>query len=973
MVWSTSGAKSVCLQVDNQSCLSGIACQTTNVQELPNAGIAAVSNQCLSSNSYDFVYNGDPNVSTYAWDFGADAVPATSSSSVPPTVSYLNPGPKKVSVVVTRNGCVSDSAIINFEVVPDPEANFSFSTGVSCQADGVSFQYTGIPVGPNQTYAWDFGADAIPATSSQPNPGTIMYASGGTKTVSLIVGYQGCIATSVQQVTINPGPVVNAGIDRSFCDGDGGVQVDATVSGGTAPYFYEWTCDDPGNCGISNAFAEDPIMNPNITQASETVVYYFQVTDVNGCVSNLDSVEIEVKAKPLADAGPDRDICAEGPGAFLNGGEAPGNQAPQPFTYQWLPADGLNADDIPNPFARPDTTTIYTLVVTSANGCSSDVTTLDTTSTVTVRVNELPIAEAGADTAICLNEMVQLQGSSSGGGPAYTYAWTPATPGTIDDASSPSPNVTPNFTTTFFLVVSSNGCDSYADSVEVIVDTKPTLSPGTDVSVCQGDSVQLDGSASGDPNGSNYNYQWTPASDLSADDVAKPMAAPKQTTTYTVVATSEHGCGSDARQVLVTVESTPVVFLLSTDTVICEGTEITLAADHGFKTPPSNPVSYSWTPEASITTSPFVSSVTVAPSTTTLYTVTASAPSGCATTDEILITVSPKVEALVRADTTQFCEGTSTQLYAEGGRGNASFRWLPGAGLSDSTIAEPVASPEVSTLYQVIITEGACADTASLDLEINPAPTADYLASQSSGCEGLEVNFMENSTNGTNYLWDFGDGSGVVNGQNPTYTYNTAGSYPVTLRVIGPGGCEDVITKTTVEISPSGTADFSSDPVAGAEVALPDAGVNFTDLSANGVSWYWDFGDGTISTEASPNHIYQSAGEYSVSLTVTDVNGCVSQIQYGPYIVFSPELAIPNLLTPNDDGVNDRFIVQYTGSESYNLEIFDRWGRSFFQSDAPQDAWEGTDQAGASAREGVYFYSLKIGEKLYNGSFTLMR
>ncbi|MEL7340132.1 MAG: gliding motility-associated C-terminal domain-containing protein, partial [Bacteroidota bacterium] len=66
-------------------------------------------------------------------------------------------------------------------------------------------------------------------------------------------------------------------------------------------------------------------------------------------------------------------------------------------------------------------------------------------------------------------------------------------------------------------------------------------------------------------------------------------------------------------------------------------------------------------------------------------------------------------------------------------------------------------------------------------------------------------------------------------------------------------------------------------------------------------------------------------------------------------------------------------VIQYTGSESYNLEIFDRWGRSFFQSDAPQDAWEGTDQAGARAREGVYFYSLKIGEKLYNGSFTLMR
>ena len=239
-----------------------------------------------------------------------------------------------------------------------------------------------------------------------------------------------------------------------------------------------------------------------------------------------------------------------------------------------------------------------------------------------------------------------------------------------------------------------------------------------------------------------------------------------------------------------------MVWIESADTVICEGAEIELSANHGFKTPASTPVSYAWTPEASATSSPFLPQLRVAPSTTTVYTVTASAPSGCATSDQILITVSPSVEASVRADTTQFCEGTSTQLYAEGGRGNASFRWLPGLGLSDSTIAEPLASPTVSTLYQVVVTEGACSDTASLDLRINPAPMADYVNSQASGCEGLEVNFMENSTNGVNYLWDFGDGSGVVNGPNPSYTYASPGEYPVSLTVIGAGGCEASITKT---------------------------------------------------------------------------------------------------------------------------------------------------------------------------------
>jgi gliding motility-associated-like protein len=972
--WATPGVKTVCLQTEENGCISTLTCNNIQVLDPPDADIAPVSNQCFDGNSVNFVYTGDANATTYAWNFGADANPAISSSATPGPVSYTNPGPKTVSLVVTRNGCVSDTAFVNFEVVPDPEAPFTFSSGASCQDVGVAFQYTGTPVGPNQTYLWDFGQGAIPASSSQSNPGTVNYASGGNKSVTLTVNYRGCIDQTTEQVTIYESPQANAGPDKEFCDGEGGVQVTASVSGGTPAYFYDWTCDDPGNCGISNAFAQSPFMNPDITLATDTVVYYYQVTDVNGCKSNVDSVRVTVKAKPIIDAGPDRNICAEGPGQFLSGGPAANNNAPLPFTYQWSPAIGLNDANVPNPFARPDTTTIYTLVVTSTNGCTSEVTTLDTLSTTTVHVNALPIAEAGADTAICLDDAVQLAGSASGGGPNYSYAWTPAMPGTIDDPTSPSPNVSPEFTTTFFLVVSSNGCDSYADSVEVIVDTKPTLSPGSDESICQGDSVRLDGLASGDPFGSQYSYEWTPTVGLSDPGQGDPLAGPKQTTTYTVVATSEHGCGSDAKSILVTVESTPIVFILKPDTVVCEGDEINLFADHGFKTPSATPVVYDWQPQdGSIISSPFVKSIQIVPTTTTIYSVTATAPSGCATTDEVLVTVNPRVEATLSADTTQFCEGLATRLYAAGGLGNAEVQWLPSTGLDDSTSFNPFASPSENTTYQVVITEGACSDTAAVSLTINPAPIPDYFASQDAGCAGLEVSFMENATNGTNFLWDFGDGSPVNNEVNPSHVYAEPGSYPVTLTAVGPGGCEADITKTVVEVSDGAFADFSSSPEAMNEIPLPGATVQFTDLSANGVSWYWDFGDGNVSTAQNPTHTYAQAGEYGVSLTVTDGNGCTSTIQYGPYIIFNPDLMIPNLFSPNGDGTNDRFVVQYTGNESFMLEIFDRWGRTVFTSDAVQDAWEGQDSGGGLAREGVYYYSLQIGERMYNGHVTLLR
>lgn len=64
--------------------------------------------------------------------------------------------------------------------------------------------------------------------------------------------------------------------------------------------------------------------------------------------------------------------------------------------------------------------------------------------------------------------------------------------------------------------------------------------------------------------------------------------------------------------------------------------------------------------------------------------------------------------------------------------------------------------------------EGICYDDTSITIEVFPSPEAAYFATQSVGCEGLEVNFMENASNGaTAFIWDFGDGTPVVNERNP--------------------------------------------------------------------------------------------------------------------------------------------------------------------------------------------------------------
>ncbi len=102
-----------------------------------------------------------------------------------------------------------------------------------------------------------------------------------------------------------------------------------------------------------------------------------------------------------------------------------------------------------NPCARPDTTTIYTLQVTAGNGCTSEVTTTDTLSSVIVVVAPIPIAEAGPDRDICFGDTTQLQGFGTGAGPAYEFQWTPSQG--LSDTTIAAPWAFPPLTTDFTL------------------------------------------------------------------------------------------------------------------------------------------------------------------------------------------------------------------------------------------------------------------------------------------------------------------------------------------------------------------------------------------------------------------------------------------------------------------------------------------------------------------------------------------
>ncbi len=976
LFWPTPGTKTVCLTVDQLGCVVGPICQTIEVKELPLVLIDPVADTCETGNSFDFnvVVVGDtPDV--FQWNFGGSALPALGSGFDPGPVTYQTPGPKTVSLTVFRDGCQSAApATVSFEVLTEPEAVFSPSSGEICAFEEVSFNYNGPPIA-GQAYAWDFGSAAVPTSSTLPNPFAVRYLTPGKKAVTLTVQRGPCIATFTDTIIVQPSPIVNAGRDTFFCEGDGGVPLQGLASGGFGPLSYVWTCDRAPNCGFDSTGTLSPTVNPDVATPTEEVVFYFEAVDSAGCRSNLDSVVVTVKAKPRIDAGPDLSICPlPAPGGILQGGPAPTNTVPI-VSWQWTPTSGLGSPTEPSTFARPDSTTIYTLRATAFNGCTSDATTLDTLSTAAVVVKDKLHPFAGPDTGICKGESIQLQAFASGAGPNYEYFWTGSPGGNLSDPTSPTTFASPSQTTIYRLVVSSNGCDSDGDDILVQVDAVPTVSPGNSRSACQFEPIQLDALSGGVIDAdSNTTYTWSPAAGLSDPNVRKPIATPSQSTVYSVFATSQFGCVSDTQSVLLELKPTPLVNLLYQDTTVCEDDTLTLVANHTFSTAPTQQVNYRWLPTDFGYELLADSVVRFSPSRNGFVVVEAFTSSGdCGTRDSVFLEVNPaiKVEASI-LDTNQFCQGLSTRLLATGGVGNASFEWSPAAGLDDPTRNNPVATPAQSSTYVVRASEGACEAFDSVSLTVNPKPQLDFVYGRAVGCGDLEMSFEARTEFATALVWDFGDSSTLSNLPNPEHVYDSIGTYTVTLLGISEQGCVDSFSRGPIEVFPINLADFDSEPDTTAPI-LPTNPVIFSDSSTGAVAWLWDFGDGGMSTAANPTHRFNRPGEYAVTLTITDSIGCTYSVTKGLYEILSPDALLPTVFTPNGDGSNDVFRVTYGGEESFGLKIVDRWGREVFTASDPSDGWNGTLPDGSEAKAGVYFYTVNIGNGYFKRSLSLLR
>ncbi|MCC7303689.1 MAG: gliding motility-associated C-terminal domain-containing protein [Bacteroidia bacterium] len=551
-----------------------------------------------------------------------------------------------------------------------------------------------------------------------------------------------------------------------------------------------------------------------------TTTYTAQITYSCDNTSWTDQVTVTVGSLSPTVSGPVTICQSQSTGLSASGG----------VSYVWSPSSSLNNSTLANPTASPTTTTTYTVVVTDANGCTGS-------ATVLVTVLPPPNANAGPGGNICPGGSANLNAS---GGTSYT--WTPAA--SLNNSTIANPVASPTVTTTYTVTVSNGSCSSTATvTVTVFTPPSPTASANTNP-ICSGSTTQLSGTG-------GASYSWTPASSLNNSTISNPLASPTVTTTYTLTVTDANGC-TGTTTVTVTV-NTANATASATNNTICPGGNTSLNATGGG--------TYVWTPAASLNNST-IANPTATPTTTTTYTVTVTAPNGCTATATTTINVVPPPNLSATASPPAFCLGGNSQLNASGGVG---YSWTPTSSLSNSTIANPVATPTTTTSYTVTITDAnGCSGTVVVTVTVNQA-LATATATPAAICSGSSTT-LNVAGNGTSFAWTPSSSLSSSTVVSPSANPTTTTTY--TVLVTDANGCTATSTiMVTVNALPNATASATNNSIC--------LGSNTTLTGGGGTSYAWTpSGSLSASTGANPTATPTATTTYTV--TVTNTNGCTA-------------------------------------------------------------------------------------------------
>jgi hypothetical protein len=539
-------------------------------------------------------------------------------------------------IVTNSFGCSSSNNQIIVNVLPTPISNAGPDVTKNCIQNPTGAVIGTAAVAGN-TYAWTPTTGLSSATAAQPTANPLVSTTYTVTTTNSA----GCTATDQVIVTVNTfQPTANAGLDftKTCLANVNGLLIGSTsVTGNT----YAWT----PTTGLSSATVSNPTANP-----TTTTTYTLTTTNTaSGCTAT-DQVLVTVDNQgPTVNAGIDlsKTCVSNVNGATIGMTAIAGN------SYTWTPASGLSSTTIANPFANPTVTTTYTVSSTNpTTGCTA-------TDQIVVTVNNTPpTANAGLDATVSCNTNVGGAQLGTPTVPGNTYAWTPSIGLNSSTLSQPTANPAANTTYNLTVTTTASGCTS-TDQVDVTVNTTPaSVNAGPDGSVnCLNNGT---GYGLGSTPIAGMTYAWTPSTGLSSATVANPLANPSVATVYTLTATNAaSGCtATDQVTVFINIQVPSVDAGLNQ--IICAGTTVTLSGNGSVG------ATFQWNNGVQ-------NGVAFVPTTTTTFTLTATAANGCSSTDQVIVSVNalPVVSA---GPDINACDGSAVTL---SGSGALTYTWQP--------------------------------------------------------------------------------------------------------------------------------------------------------------------------------------------------------------------------------------------------------------------------------------------------------
>jgi len=780
----------------------------------------------------------------------------------------------------------------------------------------------------------------ISANTNLTNP-TFSWSPGGLTTQTIVISPT---VTTIYTVTVtgldpaststtivntgtvtvgSPAPTSVSPSSTSICSG----QTATLTASGSGP--FNWVAS-------SGAF---PPATASVTVSPTTTTTYTVISGVGTCTTSAVAT-VSISTTPSISITPSLStICAGQTVTLTSTGVAP---------FIWTASSGSTPPSAATVNVSPTTTTTYS-VLSGTGTCTAS-------AVATVSVSTIPsISITPSVSSICSGQSVVL--SSSGSAP---FTWT-ASSGS-SPANTASVTVSPTTTTSYTVLSGSGTCTATAVAIVSLSPASPISITPSLSTICVGQSVTLTSSGVGP-------FAWTASSGPTPPATNSINVNPTVTTTYTVI--SGTGTCTTSAVATISITTTPSISISSSNSIICNGQSSSLTVI-------GNAGPFAWM--ASIgSTPPATGTIVVSPTTTTTYSVLAGAGT-CTTSAVKTVSVLPAIDPTISASSTTVCLSNNVTMSVASATG-LTYTWQPTLSISGTNNTSSITASPLNTtaiIYTVTVSNGVCSSSDTVKLQIKTAPNIINVTSLNNDtiCVGGCVTFSANTTGSSpiSYQWFYQSGVGTSSvGVAPEACYPSAGSFSVVATASNTCGFDTLVKTNFVTVFDYPILNTSNDTTI-------NIGESATVFANGGLSYYWspNVNGNTIACPTCSSTVVQPT--VTTNYIVVASNSMYCKVQDTITVIVDVncgDFFIPNVFSPNNDGLNDVINVHGRCIMTFNLQIFNRWGEKVFETSSLSESWDGTFR-GQKLDTGVFVYKadgVSIDGQSFNlkGNITLLR